>query len=490
MDYQESTPAPAGSTQLPPDDVAPERPPPPPLPPAVPPRVAFVSAGLGLAGLLVLFLSVGILNAERNTLPWKDALVVVDESPPWDGMEPAWVRPLPHESLPAPSPLWEELDAAFQATEDGRMVLEFLDTENREQVLAIDTAIDTLEPMLTSGRLPEAGRPEVLAGDLARWDSITLDGIEFTVVGRLTRGTSALVFGYLIPYAPEFDALFRDSPDAQKAWFDRAGMARFVDMPQDEAMEILPEDAEIIGGMTRAPTSVVAANILGIALIVASAAGFHVWLFRWMTRLRIPIMGALFTAAAQWRRLFVAIHVVFYGLFIAVMIAGAAFPLANMLLMNVIQGIFREGHLQYVGDAYASGNIVMAAAATFYNNYVQQTFLYTLVASIFIPFVGLLKTAASFALTGFGMAPIWSATIQLLPFHSITIAIELEAYVIACFAVTLWPIYVVKAIVRRSAGSLAHGAAVMISTAAITAILLALAALYEATSLILLSFGT
>src|SRR5690606_21198658 len=108
----------------------------------------------------------------------------------------------------------------------------------------------------------------------------------------------------------------------------------------------------------RASTWVTFANIVGLAMIVAGTAGLHIWVFRWLARMRLPLIGSLFAAAAQWPRLFVAHHLVFFGLFLAVMIVGATMPLANMRLMNFIQGIFQEGDLQYVGDAYASGNIL------------------------------------------------------------------------------------------------------------------------------------
>jgi hypothetical protein len=194
----------------------------------------------------------------------------------------------------------------------------------------------------------------------------------------------------------------------------------------------------------------------------------------------------VFRESARWPRLFLAHHVVFLGLFVVVMVLGASMPLMNLRLMSAIQDIFMEGDLKYVGDAYASGNIWHAAFATFANNYVDQTLSYTLGASLFIPFFGLLKNAASFALAGFGMAPIWTSTLPVLPAHSITIALELEAYVIACFAVTLWPVFIVLAARDRDTALIRRGLALMMGTALLTGILLAIAGLYEATTLILL----
>lgn len=470
---------------LPQNDAVPVTgPPPPPLPARIPARVLLISIFLGLAGIFVLCVAVGIMLA-GGSVPWSRSVVVISDSAPWEGMERAWVRTLARESLPPPAPFWTELEHALQATEDGRMIRDVLDAGAQERVIAIDAPLDGVA--LESGRVPERGANEVLAGDLARWDTITLDGTEFKVVGRLHRRTSVALFAYLLPYDPVHAPLFEDSSEAQRAWFDEEGLVHLAGMPRNEALDELPDDAELLGGMTRAQVPVVLANFLGIALVVAGAAGITTWLFRALTRLRMPVAGALFTAAAHWPRLFIAHHAVFFGMFLVVMMVGASFPRANMHLMNFIQGIFLEGHLQYVGDAYASGNIIRAAIATFFNNYVQQTLLYTLAASVIVPFLGLLKTTASFLITGFGMAPIWTSTIQLLPFHAITIGIELEAYIVACFAVTLWPVYIVLAIVRRRLALVGHGAAIMVSAAIVSGVLLALGALYEAASLILLS---
>ena len=465
-----------------------EPPSPPPPVPWLGPRALLVFLIVGLSGLCMLFFMVALLHEDRAALPWKDALVVVQDSPPWDGIQPAWVRPLPVESLSKASPFWQEVKVALESSEDGRMVLDVLALDKQERVVAVDVPMEPLAPLLESGRLPRRGANEVLAGDLARWDSFTLDGAAFRVVGRLTRGTSALLFGYLLSYDTVHAPLFEGSPEAMRAWFDPDGLARLAHMTPEEVDASIPNDAEVIGGLTRASTGIAFGNILGIALVVVGGAGCHVWLFQALARTRLALLHSLFNATAAWPRLFVAHHVVFFGLFLGVMVAGTAMPLANMRLMNVIQNIFQEGDLQYVGDAYASGNILDAAEATFINNYVRQTLVLTLAVSVVVPFFGLVKTALSFALAGFGMAPIWTSAIQVLPFHSITIALELEAYIVACFAVTLWPVYIVLGVAHRRVGDFAQGLAIMGSTAIVTAVLLALAALYEAATLILLRF--
>jgi hypothetical protein len=188
-------------------------------------------------------------------------------------------------------------------------------------------------------------------------------------------------------------------------------------------------------------------------------------------------------------RLFTGLHAGLYGLLFCSMLAGLANPLANYRMVRVLSTVFSEGDLSHVGQAYESGNILLAAWATFYNNFIVQTLLMTFGISV-VPFApGLLKTALSFALVGFVMAPVWAGAAGGLTYHSITMVLELEAYIVACFAVVVWPLRLVDGLrtdalhlhVRRAAHVV--GGAVLLS-----ALMLAIAALYEAVTLITFRF--
>jgi hypothetical protein len=180
------------------------------------------------------------------------------------------------------------------------------------------------------------------------------------------------------------------------------------------------------------------------------------------------------------------LHLFMFGWFFTMLVAGMLNPLGNMRLMNLIRNAFQEGGLEYVGRAFESGNVLLAAAAIFANNYLVQTLALTLAVSLIVPFAGLIKTLASFTLAGFGMAPIWSNLLPVLPAHSITIAVELEAYVVACFAVVLWPVYVVRAVWRSNIREVLHGLSIVGGAAVVTGVILGVAALYEAVTLMTL----
>jgi hypothetical protein len=163
---------------------------------------------------------------------------------------------------------------------------------------------------------------------------------------------------------------------------------------------------------------------------------------------------------------------------------GMLQPLQNLRVMGMVTGIFTEGELQYVQEAYQSGNVFRAAAATFMNNYVYQTLVLTLGISL-LPFApGVFKTVMSFGLVGFAMAPNAVGTANGYSFHSLTMVFELEAYIVACFCALYWVRQFFLASYQRDLRAAGRGLSVMAGGVLVTAIMLAFAALYEAASLI------
>jgi hypothetical protein len=91
----------------------------------------------------------------------------------------------------------------------------------------------------------------------------------------------------------------------------------------------------------------------------------------------------------------------------------------------------------------------------------------------------------SFLLIGGAMAPAWSGSAAMLMLHSITMVLELEAYILACFAITAWPLTLLAGIwSRQFLDSLKRGVLMLLSAMVVTGVLLAVAALYEALTLI------
>jgi hypothetical protein len=223
-------------------------------------------------------------------------------------------------------------------------------------------------------------------------------------------------------------------------------------------------------------------------LVLVALGGVWTYLraFRLLADQPTGIFAASLREMGARPKLFIGMHILMYGVFFAAMLAGSMLPLANFSITQYIGDMFSGGELSYIGDAYASGNILRAAFATFFNNYVVQTLGFTFAVSLIPLALGVFKTAASFALVGFGMAPIWAGTATGYSYHALTMVLEFEGYIVACFAVTAWALcwcrVPFKGITKAEA---AQSVAMFLSGAALSGVLLAIAALYEATTLIL-----
>ena len=130
----------------------------------------------------------------------------------------------------------------------------------------------------------------------------------------------------------------------------------------------------------------------------------------------------------------------------------------------------------------------MATLATLRQNYLMGTCLYSVLPSLVIPFAGLLKNLVSFLFVGFIMAPLWTGSAVQNTYHSITLTLELEAYVVVSFAICVLPVRVFEGIRRGEwASQYMAGFRVLGSAVILVGIMLAIAAAYEATTLILLN---
>ncbi len=83
------------------------------------------------------------------------------------------------------------------------------------------------------------------------------------------------------------------------------------------------------------------------------------------------------------------------------------------------------------------------------------------------------------------MSPLWLRTAEMLFFHSLTIVMELEAYIFACIVIIIWTILLWSGIKNRCfLKSLKQGLLLLFVAALFTGVLLGIAAVYEAVTLI------
>jgi len=427
----------------------------------------------GIATVAAVSMTEAAVTAES---PWAEAVLVLDAPVPEEEageVYPAAFRELHEESLPEPTPFVSELTL----TPQGGELVAALGLDRHERVVCADLPGETMELLLASGRLPEPGAGEVLAGDLARFDSFTLDGLAFRTVGRLRRGIGGLAFAYLLPGHETVTLLFSLDAGATRGWIAPQGLT---------AMETDDESpVEMVGGITRTTPGLAVACIAGLVLVAAGGALAQIRLLRYLAAKRRGPLAAVLHDISQHGALLWAIHLLLYGLFFGGMLAALQHPVANLRLATFVAAQFVEGDLGYIGAAYASGNVLKAAAATFAHNYLVATVGLTILPSLFIPLAGLLKNIPTFGFIGFVMSPMWTGASRQLVYHAITMTLELEAYIVACFVITMWPVRLIRGLARDHLGTESlRGLRAVLEGALLAGIMLAIAALYEAATVI------
>ncbi|MDK1021805.1 MAG: hypothetical protein QGD90_09245 [Candidatus Hydrogenedentes bacterium] len=433
-----------------------------------------------LASGPLIILSVAVLEGiDRESQTWGSAVFAPDGRPPWPGTHIIHVRHVPLRHFSNQQAMYEQVRDAVPREE-----AEAIGLDMTERVISIDMPSGEMEPLLESGRAPWPGEPELVAGVYTRLDRFELDGTTFQVVGRLQPGIPGLYFAYLLPAEPVWNPIFAGSEEATTGWLDPGGAERISKMEDPEAFL---EQEKVVALQAPARTAYALVVILGLLFVAIGGALAHVALFRRWARVRAGVFSPMFTAVAQHRRLVLGMHVLLFGSFFLSMFMSMRYPFISIFLQKYIAHEFSEGGLSYIGAAYESGDIFLAAGATFLNNYLLQTVLLTVIISFVVPMIGVLKTLASFVLAGFGMAPLWAGMSAMFVFHSITMTLELEGYIFACVAVCAFWIHIQEGMRQRQLkeGFLA-GIKVVGSGTLLSGVMLALAGLYEATTLILL----
>ncbi|NLV42429.1 MAG: hypothetical protein GXY15_14550 [Candidatus Hydrogenedentes bacterium] len=486
---------------------------PPPAAADAGPGGLFLPAALfGAAVLLLALADIG----ERSLLtrePWAGGLVCLDgETPPPPDALAVRARMV---SRDHPAPGDRELRLLHDWAVDADAAPRFR-ADTPELAVAVSVLREDLAPLLASGRLPEPGAPEALAGDLAREDAFALAGQPFTVVGRLRRNVSGFLFSYLIPDDPALDAAFPDDGATVEGWAHPDGMSLLAD---DEAAEVsedseegdgmapvaaagedsggTPEEEEdpaaLVppwqGGETRTAPLVAWAGFTGLLLAALSAWMAHTRLCRrWAATLPdghffLPLFGEV----AARPRLWTGMHAALYALLFSAMFSMMSQPLLAHRFSAYIGAVFTGGGLEHVGRAYASGNVLEAAWFTWKNNFLEETVLNTVLLSLFPLALGVVKNAFTFLLVGAGLAPVWVGRSGTYAFHVVTMILELEIYALASFAVTAWALRVFAFFRKPGSGAfwgLLTGVRVLGGTILYAGLVLAAAAFYEAVTLI------
>lgn len=447
----------------------------------------WASAALLTSGI---FLILDVALREHRWMeiePWSRAVVFRSSQAPLGGI-PVWMRPAPVDGA--------DLRPAIPSGDQAR--LNRYEEEKADftgWIAVVDTAASTFEPLLASGRLPRPGQPELLAGPLAANQTLALDGMTFTVVGRLQPTVACFTISYLLPANPALDSHFQNHP---------AAISGFLFPKGPPGLRYYDPDQVLLWSPAQTLPVYSAEMWIGLLLVVWGGTQlYHRVLLSarcGAPRLLQPLLAEIARRRHEWH----AAHIMLYGLFFGAMAAACFYPKLAYMVKAYVTHEFSHGNLGYIGAAYESQDIPRATLATFANNYVVQTLLLTFGASLVVVPLGALKTALSFLMVGLGMAPIWTLQAGLYWYHALTLVLELEAYVLAVFVVVRWCTFQIRAVLvtphallravfgraelegatRFIRRRLCWNARVMLGGVIVTAMMLALAALYEAATLI------
>lgn len=462
---------------------------------------------LGWTPVFLIALGIGVisgaalLESQRvSGQPWANGVFAPEGEPKLDGAIRVWSRRIPPSNFDSLADWLERKYPDMAQDPQTRELVEGIREreQDTERVILAPLTPEELEPLVASGRTPEPGKAEVLAGPLVRVDAFDMDGVNFEVAGRISPYAGLFLNACLLPENDAFRTQFRPENGATRGWIAREGVNELLEQQsqppetQEEMAAAEPQASpsdqpEMSGGMGLTGADVTAAGILGLGLAAVGGALALTRLLRIYTRRANVLIAPLFEEIALRPRLWLTLHVILYGTFLLAMFAAMRFPAWNMALTQFVAQIFIEGELSFIGQAYASQDILRAAAATFYHNYVTATLLLTLAVSLIVPAAGVFKTWASFAFMGFAMSPLWTGTLSAYTYHSITMILEFEAYILASFATAVYAVCFVSGVVRGTIQQgFARGLRVMLAAAILSGCILATAACYEAITLLTL----
>ena len=173
--------------------------------------VVFAAAGFALLGV--------VEDRAQSHQVLRDALVAQGGACPWDGSITCSIRPIPE----PPGPALRRIERVWKLIQASDLAL-LANSTFDESVVAATLPPEMWQSLVKSGRAPVPGQAEALAGALCRRDHFTFDGVEFTVVGKLQRGSSCLAFAYLVPASATINRLFEKENGGEEGWIHPKGL--------------------------------------------------------------------------------------------------------------------------------------------------------------------------------------------------------------------------------------------------------------------------
>jgi hypothetical protein len=449
-----------------------------------------IVAGIGFA-----LMAFSYFNYQYQPGPnlWKDAFMYIGKADPNSEAEGIKYVKRPIRLLPI-SPQaqkFTKLARNFGSAVEKSYCVQF----QEKLILYSDMATDFKAEMLKLGRLPNPGANEVVAGYYASSkDEIAVDGQVFEVVGQFKKEVRLFVDSYLFGDSAAAGELFNPAHDAvQNAYILQLPREQLVDSQVREQLKKAFPKSQFAAYAPLIRTKQVPfyLYILGMALLFlgGSVVLFKVYCIladridnKW---LRLPL-----DEIHKFRCLFLGLHLVYFGVVVLFMLLAHTLPEFQVCLLGGIKAQVADGSgpLGVAGKAYMSKSIPMAAVVTLLINFFLGSLAYITIPSIIIPGVGILAAVFRASMWGLLLAPNFDVLAGTMLPHSFTILLEGEGYVLASFFGLLILVY----LFRKAEGlSLAgrYGRALLMNVRGnlLVAMVLTIAAIYEAIEVILIA---
>ncbi len=454
---------------------------------------AFAWAAVAAIGLGVMMLAYYNRHRNDSLSPWAHGVIVV--GPENDKATkklsagkatPAYVRLLPADDRA--ESMISSLNLALPS------VAFQLQCQLRPKLIAMSfpeagIAADSLQ----SGRLPEADRDEVLAGPKSSpRDQLKVGDRVLQVVGVLKPGLATFGESFLIrDSAPAMKLFPSGDPSVHRAILfgmgredltNRRTLDRQLEgaFPSEKYAYVTPPD--------RLARRTYDLYLAGQAIFLVGGSGVLIGLYRGMAgRVRPPWFAAPFQEIARRPALVWGVHLVYFGLVMVGSLLIYELPDVQDMLVAVIRAQLRgeKGPLGAAGQAYGSGNILYAAAVTFVVNYFLGTIAMITLPSMVLPGIGLVVALVRPFTWGIILSPTSAQGAGGMLPHSVTMLLEGEGYILAAFFALLIPIYLFQVALGGTAlGRFGRAVRLNIQASALVALVLAIAACYEAIEVI------
>jgi hypothetical protein len=464
-----------------------------------------VVAALGFGVMLWAYLTRARLDSGA---PWVHGVMII-------GPDETAEKDLPVPSLRARVRLLEASGGAEfvirAMAQAGRGRALDLETQLRPELLLLGPAEAGISAeWLQSGRLPEPGGDEVLAGSkLAQVREITVRDRTLNVVGVLKPDVALFAKSYLIPPSESASNLAAPGDDA----VHQATLVR-LSAPQSRDRQLLHELEQAFPGpkyvmgvpSVRVDSRTFYLYLAGQAVLLVAGSGALIGFYRWvagrvrpseattrngsdlaeltpkMTPSTQSFLAAPLEAMRERPRLLWGVHLGYFGLVMLSSVLIYNLPDVQNMLVAMMRGALRSpsSPLSVAAKAYESGNVLRAAAVTFAVNFFLGSLAYLTLPSMVLPGAGIFLAALRAFVWGLLLAPTFEdMATGMLP-HSGTMLLEGEGYILAAFFGLLIPVHILQSSLGGTAGS-RYGRVLLLNLKAcvLVALVLAVAALYE-----------